>query len=290
MTTTQRLLGRTLSFSVPLPTGLEVLGELAWCLANEASLSETPPAVYRQMFQVLLLPDCELVISSLDALYNLSFYGSDIAEDILDVANALEILTCLLTLRVESFGMDELAKIDLFLLNGETPLSLSDLPATQSPNSTVATSSAGGPGAPKHSVVTNVSIPATPAATPNLPAGGRSLPAVSTLTAQKKNASSVPFLLPAASIPVLHLPPNFPPQLVKQMTAAAGVSTPFSSPGSVPSKQSPSVHPLLTRTSVPNLVWSQSSGRSSTAVSTQLSVSSLLPAAGLPAEEYAQKW
>ena len=57
---------------------------------------------------MLILPDCELVIASLETLYNLSFYGADIAESIVQVDNSIETLVHLLTLKVESFGEEVL--------------------------------------------------------------------------------------------------------------------------------------------------------------------------------------
>ena len=59
---------------------------------------------------MLILPDCELVIASLEALYNLSFYGADIAESIVQVDNSIETLVHLLTLKVESFGEEVLER------------------------------------------------------------------------------------------------------------------------------------------------------------------------------------
>ena len=94
-----------------------MLGELAWCLHNEPSLNCTPTEVYRRIFRMLILPDCELVIASLEALYNLSFYGADIAETIVQVDNSIEILVHLLTLKVESFGEEVLERTMLVVPN-----------------------------------------------------------------------------------------------------------------------------------------------------------------------------
>ena len=105
--------------SPPPPSGLEILGELAWCLSNEALLATTPADVYHQIIQLLLIADCELVISSLETLYHLSFYGADIAEDIVTVSNSIEILMHLLTVRVESFGAEALKKVKLVGATGE---------------------------------------------------------------------------------------------------------------------------------------------------------------------------
>ena len=94
-----------------------MLGELAWCLHNEPSLNCTPTEVYHRMFCMLILPDCELVIAALEALYNLSFYGADIAESIVQVNNSIEVLVHLLTLKVESFGEEVLEQTMLVVPN-----------------------------------------------------------------------------------------------------------------------------------------------------------------------------
>ena len=93
--------------------GLEALGELAWCLGNETPLSTTPTEIYEKMFQMLLVADFELVIASLEALYNLSFYGGDISESMVAVSRSVEVLMYLLTVQAESFGDDALARIKL---------------------------------------------------------------------------------------------------------------------------------------------------------------------------------
>lgn len=90
-----------------------MLGELAWCLHNEIMLSETPHKVYQRIFQLLLLPDCVLLLTILNTLYNLSFLGEQIATEILTVDNSLSILVSLLTLQVESFGDAALARVKL---------------------------------------------------------------------------------------------------------------------------------------------------------------------------------
>lgn len=94
-----------------------MLGELAWCLHNEPSLKCTPEGVYQQVFHMMLLADCELVIASLETLYNLSFYGAEIAESILQVDNSIEILAHLLTTKVEDFNREALERMRLIMPN-----------------------------------------------------------------------------------------------------------------------------------------------------------------------------
>lgn len=94
-----------------------MLGELAWCLHNEPSLKCTPEGMYQQVFHMMLLADCELVIASLETLYNLSFYGAEIAESILQVDNSIEILAHLLTAKVEDFNREALERMRLIMPN-----------------------------------------------------------------------------------------------------------------------------------------------------------------------------
>ena len=108
--------------------GLRVLGELAWCLHNEPSLKCTPEGVYQQVFHMLLLADCELVIASLETLYNLSFYGAEIAENIVQVDNSIGVLTSLLTTKVEDFNREALERMRLVVPNPKQLQLPSNLP------------------------------------------------------------------------------------------------------------------------------------------------------------------
>ncbi len=96
-----------------VPSGLEILGELVSCDSNEAPLATTPAMVYQRLFTLLLLPDCQLVAASLEALYNLSSCGGEIATTIVAVYRSIETLASLLTVRVEDFGEEALARVKL---------------------------------------------------------------------------------------------------------------------------------------------------------------------------------
>ena len=99
--------------------GMETIGQLAWCLHNESALSRTPPDVYQRMVQLLLVLDCQLILTSLDALYNLSFYGEQVARAILDVAHSVETLVHLLTVTVEDMGASAVEGLSLVHVNGQ---------------------------------------------------------------------------------------------------------------------------------------------------------------------------
>ena len=90
-----------------------MLGELAWCLRNEVMISGTPHNVYRRLFELLLLPDCLLLLTTLNTMYNLTLLSDQTADAILAVNKSLSILISLLTLRVESFGAEALSGLKL---------------------------------------------------------------------------------------------------------------------------------------------------------------------------------
>ena len=90
-----------------------MLGELAWCFHNELVIAGTPYEVYRRIFELLLLPDCFLLLTSLNTLYNLTILGDQVANNILAVERSLAVLMNLLTLQVESFGEAALAQVKL---------------------------------------------------------------------------------------------------------------------------------------------------------------------------------
>ena len=94
-------------------TGVEILGELTWCAHNEAVISGTPHEIYRRLYELLLLPDCFLLLTTLNTIYNLSLLGHEITTNLLTVDSSLSILLSLLTLRVESFGDKALKQVKL---------------------------------------------------------------------------------------------------------------------------------------------------------------------------------
>ena len=96
-----------------LHLGVEILGELTWCAHNEAVISGTPHEIYRRLYELLLLPDCFLLLTTLNTVYNLTLLGQEIAVNLLAVDRSLSILLSLLTLRVESFGDKALKHVKL---------------------------------------------------------------------------------------------------------------------------------------------------------------------------------
>ena len=106
---------------------MEILGELTWCAHNEAIISGTPHEVYRRLFELLLLPDCFLLLTTLNTVYNLSLLGREIAAKLLAVDRAISILLSLLTLRVESFGDKALKQLKLIDTNPSASADKSDV-------------------------------------------------------------------------------------------------------------------------------------------------------------------
>ena len=83
-------------------TGLEALGGLAWCSHNEAPIaSTTPHEIYHRMVELLLVADCQLILMSLDSMYNLTFYGKEIGREVLVASHSVDVLLTLLRFRVE---------------------------------------------------------------------------------------------------------------------------------------------------------------------------------------------
>ena len=93
--------------------GLEVLGELAWCFRNEVMIAGTPHTVFQRLFDLLLLPDCFLLLTALNTMYNLTLLSEQLCNGLLAVEKSLSVLLSLLTLRVETFGDTALSKIKL---------------------------------------------------------------------------------------------------------------------------------------------------------------------------------
>lgn len=113
-----------------VPSGMESIGQLAWCLHNESALSRTPPDVYQRMVQLLLVLDCQLIVTSLDTLYNLSFYGEHVARAILEVTHSVETLVHLLTVTIEDLGTSAVEGLSLVHVSGQVePLVKQSKPA-----------------------------------------------------------------------------------------------------------------------------------------------------------------
>ena len=90
-----------------------MLGELAWCFRNEVLIAGTPHRVFQRLFDLLLLPDCFLLLTALNTMYNLTLLSEQLCNGLLAVEKSLSVLLSLLTLRVETFGDTALSKIKL---------------------------------------------------------------------------------------------------------------------------------------------------------------------------------
>ena len=102
-------------------SGLEALGGLAWCFHNESPLSATTPReIYQRMVDLLLVADCQLVLMSLDSLYNLSFLGREIGAAILTTRHCVEVLLFLLKFNVDQLPAAAIEGVVLVFPNGKT--------------------------------------------------------------------------------------------------------------------------------------------------------------------------
>ena len=102
-------------------SGLEALGGLAWCFHNESPLSTTTPCeIYQRMVDLLLVADCQLILMSLDSLYNLSFFGRKIGAAILTARHCVEILLFLLKFNADQLSAAAIEGLVLVLPNGKT--------------------------------------------------------------------------------------------------------------------------------------------------------------------------
>ena len=124
---------------------MEILGELTWCSHNEAVISGTPHEIYRRLYELLLLPDCFLLLTTLNTIYNLSLLGQEITTNLLAVERSLSILLSLLTLRVESFGDKALKQVKLIDTRPSTDKNVaSGSSATKKVSTTVKSGGGGG--------------------------------------------------------------------------------------------------------------------------------------------------
>lgn len=102
-------------------SGLEALGGLAWCFHNESPLSATTPReIYQRMVDLLLVADCQLILMSLDSLYNLSFFGREIGAAILTARHCVEILLFLLKFNADQLSAAAIEGVVLVFPNGKT--------------------------------------------------------------------------------------------------------------------------------------------------------------------------
>ena len=294
---------RLISSVAVLLAGLEVLGELAWCLHNEPSLNCTPMEVYHRIFNMLILPDCELVVASLEALYNLSFYGADIAESIVQVNNSIEILVHLLTLKVESFGAEVLERTMLVVPNPQlsqlSSLLTNQIQARTNLNSGMTSSTTNQNSAPNNTPVIvlpgGVQVSNVAMATGLKPASLQQLTNQIQPTLQRTSGSQ--------PLTVSNLPLKLNQNLLTQKNPFSTVLTgkqiqdliaqlrpPVPTP--TPSTHTPSTTALSTRGTNINLTVPTPSLRvQSSSLAVQGGANTLgLPKAGMQGDEFAQRW
>ena len=117
---------------------MEILGKLAWTHSNSSVILSTPPEIFHRILDILLIPDCELSMVALDALYNLSLFGREVAELIAGVRGLVEVLLRFLFFRVENLTPEALSRIKLYFIGDSSSLAqyLADIQAKSLASST----------------------------------------------------------------------------------------------------------------------------------------------------------
>ncbi|XP_050393095.1 AT-rich interactive domain-containing protein 2 isoform X1 [Patella vulgata] len=91
---------------------LEILGKLCQVEKNESCLTETLLCKnYEDVFSLLTVHDIQLIVHTLEALYQLSELGQTTTTKIAQVRNAVDVLIDLITVDVQSFGANSLIGI-----------------------------------------------------------------------------------------------------------------------------------------------------------------------------------
>ena len=82
----------------------------------------TPQDVFDRILNVLLIPDCEMMMLALDCLYSLSLFGREVAERIAQMSGLVEILVWFLFFKVESLSSKSLGRIKLYFIGDSSSL------------------------------------------------------------------------------------------------------------------------------------------------------------------------
>ncbi|XP_065909762.1 AT-rich interactive domain-containing protein 2-like isoform X2 [Dysidea avara] len=94
--------------------GVEVLGELAWCVDNADLLADLPQNVYDTIIMHTLLPDVEMLFCCLETLYSLSSLDQEVTDRIVNTPSSINLLIQFLTFTDESLNQ-KARKIDVFV-------------------------------------------------------------------------------------------------------------------------------------------------------------------------------
>ena len=86
-----------------LLSAVECLGLLGYSPLNAPALFDLHPDVFLRILQCLLLPDVQMIVACLDALYCLSFLGGTVGEMIVQSDHCISILLNMLTFKCEGF-------------------------------------------------------------------------------------------------------------------------------------------------------------------------------------------
>lgn len=138
---------------------MDVLGKLCTLERNDEVIEAgLEPEAYQSLIKVLSISDVQLVLSSLESLYNLSGVGQVTSDHIAEVYHSIDILVCLVTMDAESFGPEALSEVQI--LEKRIPTALPATPKPQPATTPVA------PPQPREPVQPHQAPPSSPSPGP----------------------------------------------------------------------------------------------------------------------------
>lgn len=92
--------------------GLEILGKMCQIEENEQHIAEgLDEGIYHQLLRLACVFDIQLIVHSLETLYQLSELGEETSTKIASVKNAVDLLVTLLSIEAQSYGPNSLIGI-----------------------------------------------------------------------------------------------------------------------------------------------------------------------------------
>lgn len=108
--------------------GMEILGNLCRAEDNADLICEyVDQESYKEIICHLTLPDMLLVISALEVLYMLTELGEIPCAKIVSVEKSVDILVCLVSVDIQSFGSDKSATVKLIEYQSSNDQAISDI-------------------------------------------------------------------------------------------------------------------------------------------------------------------
>ncbi|KAL5009462.1 hypothetical protein ScPMuIL_011767 [Solemya velum] len=141
-----RLIQKCLSSSdkVDVVRGLEIISNLCQVDANDVVLAETlEDQQYQDIVKFLTVYDIQIIVQSLEALYQLSELGKETTTKIASVRSAVDLLVRLITVEAQSYGPNSLVGIKVveFCPASSITAGSAGLPSVQALPATITTQS-----------------------------------------------------------------------------------------------------------------------------------------------------